>query len=319
MELSNNDKIDDIIWSLKKRKIKISKPCWSDLYEDCFKLNEEEFNERVRTVRGYIAQLRVLRQIPYVEQGSEEWFQMRKSMLTASDTMRAMKKDSNLIRQKSLQIVRHIKSDALTWGKNFESIAQNIYSSEMNGINIYEFGCIRSNDPELEFYGASPDGITSTGIMLEIKCPKSRKIKPNNISPDYYAQVQGQMAVCGLNECDFSEFEFQKMDVSSFLTIDTKDTKYFGAFLKNIHNEDKVDYYTPLSLTPLECFLSVKSNNPNNLKKVVYWKLNKHQIQRIRFNKKEWEYEYKPKIIEFWECVQKYDENEIYGFGSDSD
>lgn len=318
MELSNK-KIDEIIWSLKKTNIKISRPCWNELYEECFKINQDEFIERVKMIRSYISQLKILRQIPYVEQGSDEWFQMRKSMLTASDTMRAMKKDSNLIRQKSLQIVRHIKSDALTWGKNFEPIAQNIYSSEYNNIKIYEFGCIRSYDPELPFYGASPDGITSTGIMLEIKCPKSRKIKSNHITPDYYAQVQGQMAVCCLNECDFSEFEFVKMDIDSFLRIDTEQTKYFGAFLKNINNEDKVDYYTPLSITPLECYLNIQTKNPNNLKKVVYWKLNKHQIQRIYFNKKEWEYEYKPKILEFWDCVQKYDENEIYGFGSDSD
>ena len=61
--------------------------------------------------------------------------------------------------------------------------------------------------------------------MLEIKCPYSRKIKENYIKPDYMDQVQGQMAVCKLKECDFAEFEFQipivkeQKAISSILSV----------------------------------------------------------------------------------------------------
>ena len=54
-----------------------------------------------------------------------------------------------------------------------------------NNLIIDEYGCIPH--PEIDYFGASPDGIVSyeslnrnfIGRMLEIKCPKSRKIDGN--------------------------------------------------------------------------------------------------------------------------------------------
>ena len=57
----------------------------------------------------------------------------------------------------------------------------------------------------IDYFGASPDGIVSyesknkdyVGRMLEIKCPKSRKI--DGIIPiGYYYQIQGQLEHGGL-------------------------------------------------------------------------------------------------------------------------
>ena len=43
------------------------------------------------------------------------------------------------------------------------------------------------------------------------------------------------------------------------------------------------------------------------------------QVQRILFDKKEWESYYKPKIIEFWDTVNNYEDSEEDQFRSDSD
>ena len=43
------------------------------------------------------------------------------------------------------------------------------------------------------------------------------------------------------------------------------------------------------------------------------------QVQRILFDKNEWETYYKPKIIEFWDTVNNYVDSDDGGFRSDSD
>ena len=60
--------------------------------------------------------------------------------------------------------------------------------------------------------GASPDGISDLGIMLEIKCPFKRKID-GAIPEQYWMQIQGQLEVCDLEECDYLEcklWEYRK-------------------------------------------------------------------------------------------------------------
>ena len=47
---------------------------------------------------------------------------------------------------------------------------------------------------------SSPDGISELGIMLEIKCPFKIKID-GSIPEQYWMQIQGQLEVCDLEEC----------------------------------------------------------------------------------------------------------------------
>lgn len=89
-------------------------------------------------------------------------------------------------------------------GQKYEEVASNIYSV-LTGKRIIEFGLIKH--PTLPWLGASPDGITTDGIMVEIKCPYRRKI--DGIPPFYYyIQCLLQMECCDLEVCDFIEFEF---------------------------------------------------------------------------------------------------------------
>ena len=69
-------------------------------------------------------------------------------------------------------------------------------------VEVFEFGILRH--PDIDYIGASPDGISDMGIMLEIKCPWKRK-KTETIPDQYYYQIQGQLEVCNLEECDYLE------------------------------------------------------------------------------------------------------------------
>ena len=303
--------IEKLIWSIYKINGKLPKKAH---YKPIYNVSEEEFCNSLTKIKKNIKQLNYLQTIPIVEQRTPEWYEMRTNMLTASDTYNALIQSKSLVKSKAKKIIKHIKCNALTWGIMFEPIAANIYSKENNDITIYDFGVIRSRDEEIDFYGASPDGITSLGVMLEIKCPITRKIKENDIKKMYMAQVQGQMAVCQLTDCDFAEFEFEIIEsLDEFLKVDDK---YFGLIVVNKLDDTKFDFYSKLGLSPLECYLSVTSLDD---RKIIYWKLRKIQVQRVIFDKKEWEEYYKPKIIDFWEAVNEYVDTDVDEFRSDSD
>ena len=81
----------------------------------------------------------------------------------------------------------------------------------IHNTRIGEFGCIKSE--KYKYIAASPDGINIKkdspyyGRMLEIKNPVSRNI--NGIpKKEYWAQMQFQLYVCDLKECDFFETKF---------------------------------------------------------------------------------------------------------------
>lgn len=303
--------IEMLIWSIYKIIGKLPKK--TD-YKPMYNISQEEFNMAISKIRKNVKQLNYLKTLPIVEQRTEEWYEMRKNMLTASDTYNALIQSKTLVKNKAKKIIQRIKCNALTWGIMFEPIAANIYSKENNDIKIYDFGVIRSTDDDINFYGASPDGITSLGVMLEIKCPITRKIKENDIKKAYMAQVQGQMAVCELTDCDFAEFEFEIVEsLDVFLNLNDK---YYGLIIVNKLDDTKFDFYSDLGLSPLECYLSIVDLDD---RKIIYWKLRKIQVQRVLFDKKEWEGYYKPKIIEFWDVVNNYVDTEEDEFRSDSD
>ena len=96
---------------------------------------------------------------------------------------------------------------ALEWGIKYEPVAIELYERRQC-TKVHEFGLIKH--PTVPFFGASPDGITDQGIMLEIKCPYSRKIDGSKIIDQYYYQMQGQLEVCDLDVCDFLECEIKE-------------------------------------------------------------------------------------------------------------
>jgi putative phage-type endonuclease len=93
------------------------------------------------------------------------------------------------------------------WGKKYEDAASRLYCKLYN-VKLHEFGLVPH--AKIKWLAASPDGITEDGIMLEIKCPKSRKIDTTSIPLYYWIQVQIQLEVCNLEHCDFIECELEE-------------------------------------------------------------------------------------------------------------
>jgi putative phage-type endonuclease len=156
-------------------------------------------------------QVERLKKIPQPEQRSPEWYLMRDGMISASDSGTVLGQShygnrDSVILKKCGEESRPPSGAAIDWGVKYENVAKQIYELR-NDVEVFEFGCIKH--PTIDFLGASPDGITNDGIMLEIKCPSSRVID-GIIPTGYYCQVQMQLEVCELDRCDFLECKLKE-------------------------------------------------------------------------------------------------------------
>jgi len=189
-------------------------------------LKIENIQNRRLIVADYRKQLEKLRELPVIEQRTLEWYELRKNLITASDFAQALGEGKFGTQKQFFQKKCGFEKDVfnyntppLKWGTMYEPVAGDIYCRR-NNVELFEFGILKH--PTIDFIGASPDGITSNGIMLEIKCPFKRKIT-GEIPTQYYYQIQGQLEVCELEECDYLECEFtETMDVEDFQAFENE-------------------------------------------------------------------------------------------------
>lgn len=187
--------------------------------QTCPGVDKKIISKRISEIKKYKKQLKALLSIPKVEQKSEEWYALRKNLVTASDFAQALGKGKfgtvKQFYQKKCEKVDDAAASKTNpffkWGNMFEPVAISIYSHTNNDIKVHNFGLLQHNVHK--FFGASPDGISDVGIMVEIKCPFKRKVIEGGEVPEQYAyQIQGQLDVCGLRECDYFECEFLAVD-----------------------------------------------------------------------------------------------------------
>jgi hypothetical protein len=200
---------------------------------------------------------------------------------------------------------------------------------------VLEFGLI--THPEYPWLGASPDGITEDGVMIEIKCPFRRKI--TGIPPFYYwIQVQLQLEVCNLDYCDFVEYEFVEffteeefMDDST-LDVDIHNKGLFIQVDKNVDKNIPCDpsesqYVYPekqfidepadlfkwrdIQLENLPKMIDEKYSNYFFDFKVIYWKAVSKSIVRIQRDK-EWFNNVVSELEEGHQKIKYYQKNENY-------
>jgi len=143
----------------------------------------------------------------YAPQRSEEWLRLREGMLTASDAATALgvnpyEKPKDLILKKC-GYKKFNGNNATVHGNKYEEEARDIYCLRYGEV-AHEIG-LRPH-PLYSFLGGSPDGITESGKLLEIKCPLRRDIKPE--VPVYYMpQLQLLMDILNLDECHFIQYK----------------------------------------------------------------------------------------------------------------
>lgn len=268
-------------------------------------LNAKLIKKRYTEIKKYREQLAVLRAMPAMEQRSPEWYSARQNMLTASDTAQAMGRGKFGTRAQLLKKKRDERAGIaapfkmlppLKWGIMFEEMAARCYQYARDNIRIHEFGLI--TDPGGLPYGASPDGITDLGIMIEIKCPYRRKMD-GTIPEQYYIQMQGQMYVCGLKECDYIECDMQVYTNTDEFKRDTAllEPANYGIILEYIGDPPKY-VYSPIN----EDIYKWAATQPVPYK-MHMWRLRCMDIQRVYFEEDKWNSIYKNQIIEFWKDV----------------
>lgn len=198
---------------------------------------------------------------------------------------------------------------ATRWGNKYEQVASDIYSRLCNE-TVLEFGLIEN--PTIPWLGASPDGITTSGRMLEIKCPFRRK--PTGIPPFYYwVQVQLQLQCClKLDYCDFFECEMSEYikNDSDFMDQILLPGQEKGIIISTKYNNDYDScyyYYPPIDITDPLDLIHWSDNKIKEIKAAitiqqryrkkknydymnylyidkVYWKLEKYTLTTIKRN-----------------------------------
>ena len=164
-----------------------------------------------------IAQLQSLDQ---PEQRTQEWYEFRHNVITASGIGKCLGSEAqrnSIIYEKCRPV--EIRSDnnintqsPMHWGQKYEPVSVAFYE-ELYATKLGEFGCIRH--PTHSFIGASPDGINVDpsseryGRMVEIKNPFNRELT-GIPKEEYWIQMQIQLEVCALDQCDFLETVFKE-------------------------------------------------------------------------------------------------------------
>ena len=213
------DELEDIILEANIDFFKEFMPIRS--YEDARILLKPDYD--------YIGeQLTVLRGKPQPAQRTPEWYQFRHNLITASNAHKAFDSQAtknqliyekcqpltNSITNLDSDLVEEVKmvnvNSPLHWGQKYEPLSVKIYE-HIYETKVEDFGCIQ--DDEYACLGASPDGINTDieseryGRMLEIKNIVNREID-GIPKKEYWIQMQLQMKVCDLDECDFLETRF---------------------------------------------------------------------------------------------------------------
>ena len=313
VKLSENIKFEDMF---DNKQIKEVKNKLNFIYHSELEVPDEE---RLKYLRE---QVKKLSQIPQPIQRSVEWHNMRSNMITASDWAAALGKNKYSPRVKLLRAKCGEKQSFfgghMKHGVKYEPVANMIYEYR-NKVKVIEFGLIPH--PTISYLGASPDGITEDGIMLEIKCPPKREI--TGIPPEYYwIQVQGQLEVCGLDRCDFLECDIKEFDDEDDYFNDNYEGYEKGiilVFLDKSLSENNISYeYSSINITREEYELweeevkeRLKSENKNKICIAVdFWYLNDVSCVPI-YRDIKWFADNLPILDKFWKDVLHYREKGI--------
>ena len=190
-----------------------------------FMLKESSGLWALRSVEDRLAHVNTLAASNQVAQRTPEWYKQSKTLLTASEfsnilgTPRAV---SALALQKVAPLSDNLRQNTTAcctpemgpfdWGIRFEPVVKQVLE-QMGNVKLLELGrIVHATNGRL---AASPDGVIISaddpkmiGRLLEIKCPITRKID-GTIPQDYWCQMQIQMEVTDIDECEYVEMSFE--------------------------------------------------------------------------------------------------------------
>jgi len=153
--------------------------------------------------------VKALLEIEFAAQKSEEWLALRGKMLTASDAATALGVNKyetvdSLLLKKCGRGVPFFGNSSTKHGEKYEDEARILYE-QRHGEVVHELGLCPH--PVEKWLGGSPDGVTESGKLVEIKCPPMRQIVPGEVPRHYLPQLQLCMQILDLEEADFIEYK----------------------------------------------------------------------------------------------------------------
>ena len=278
-----------------------------------------------------------LKSKPQPVQRTDEWYKFRYNLITASNAYKAFESQAmmnQLIYEKCLPLKNSTVEGAqintmvntnttLHWGQKYEPLSV-LYYEEMYKTKVADFGCIQHD--KYSFLGASPDGINVDqaserfGRMLEIKNIVNREIT-GIPKKEYWIQMQLQMEVCDLDECDFLETKFTEYPDETAFFQDFKEQELVSnvnlkqGIILHFHTTSSAPYYVykPLDIVEpekieewCETIVSLYESVQHNMLfiKHIYWKLEKVSCVLVTRNKK-WFQDNVNQIENIWRIIEK--------------
>ncbi len=282
-----------------------------------------------RVHKGKITEIiEKLRAVPQHEQRTREWYEDRWNMISASSAWKALASDAHknsIIYEKCTPLntekYASVNVDSpFHWGQKYEPLSIIIYEDKYK-TKVEDFGCIPH--PDFPNVGASPDGIntdpesTRYGRMVEVKNRFSESVPiTGNPKEEYWIQMQMQMNVCNLNECDFLETRFKEYASSAEFYADgdtfqrTADGKMKGIYLC-FQKEGMPHYeYPPLYLSQEEYetwqdkTIDEKGKDDFEWISCIHWYMDKYSCVLVFRNRKWFDLAIK-KINDVWDIIVK--------------
>jgi len=151
-----------------------------------------------------------------IEQGSQEWLQLRLGIATASNFKKIITStgaESKSLKDYAFELASDslltepeasFQSEAMIRGNELEEEARSYYSF-VNDVKIDQVTFIKKDE-----IGYSPDGLIADNGLIEIKCPlKKNHLKyliDNKLPSEYKPQVQGGLYISEREYCDFISY-----------------------------------------------------------------------------------------------------------------
>ena len=289
-------------------------------------------NQTIQTIQTIIEHIK---QKPQPTQRTDEWYTFRHNLITASNAYKAFESQStiNQLIYEKCQPLKTIHDDKnamvnintpFHWGQKYEPVSVMLYEY-LYKTKVADFGCIKHDT--YHFLGASPDGINIDnnseryGRMLEIKNIVNREI--NGIpKKEYWIQMQLQMEVCNLDECDFLETKFVEYECANefFKELEQQDNgitvldkKGVIIYFHNISEAKPFYLYKPLNIVKMddilkweEDMIELYQSPQHNMTyiKSNYWKLEKLSCVLVLRNKS-WFKNNIQAIENVWNIIEK--------------
>ena len=204
---------------------------------------------------------------PQYEQRTPAWYDVRKLLMTASDAAGALGipafKGQRNVRKSLLEqkVSGTFTGNYMTrWGQDNEDQVRERAMQAVGEI-AWEVGLVVH--PELTWLGASPDGVTNTGRLIEIKCPYKRPIVPTEVPHHYWPQIQVQLECVDLDSCYFVQWQPAHLAVDGeeifSITVVERDKQWFASIkdeLKSFHTDLMERRKTYVPPPPPTCAIS---------------------------------------------------------------